>query len=474
MRPPRFLPASLICLFLVAAPAPGQIERVSVDALGREGVGLSDAGSISADGRCVAFESAACLVGDGPPRLHGCLQVYVFDRQTRAVTPASVDALGRPGVGTSCGPAISGDGGSVAFFSAAPLVPGDTNGFADAYVRDRTTGRTILVSVNELGQIGNDHSGGYVICSYRASISGDGRKVAFHSHASNLVPGDANGVADIFVHDRDADGNGVFDEPGGTSLVRASVSDDGVEGNGDSGYPWLSADGLHVVFVSDADNLVADDVNGEIDVFVRDLVHGRTVRVSVSTSGVPSDHRSCGVAISGDGRFVTFGSRATNLVDGETDPDTTYDNFVHDRDADEDGAFDEPGGVGTEKITRGWDGSLADGPSYRPVISEDGRYVAYPSEAENLVPDDANGCWDIFLHDRWEGTTLLVSRGFRGRPTDGDSKHASLAGRARTVSFVSEATNLVWDDTNGTLDVFVAGRDAYSRFAPPPPFRGVR
>jgi Tol biopolymer transport system component len=163
----------------------------------------------------------------------------------------SVASDGTQGNGDSVSPSISADGRYVAFMSYAyNLVPGDTNGKADVFVHDRLTGQTTRVSVASDGTQGNDGSGG-------ASISANGRYVAFVSGASNLVPGDTNGKADVFVHDRLTG-----------QTTRVSVASDGTEGNSDSIYPSISADGRYVAFQSWASNLIPRDTNGAWDVFV--------------------------------------------------------------------------------------------------------------------------------------------------------------------------------------------------------------
>jgi len=190
---------------------------------------------------------------------------------------ARAETVGRPSVsnteaqsnGDSIWSDVSGDGRFVAFSSDANnLVHGDTNGVTDVFVRDRQAGTTTRVSVGPGGAQGNDDSVNI------PSISRNGRYAAFTSLATNLVPGDANGVHDVFVHDRQA-----------RTTRRVSVASGGVEGNDNSYDPSLSADGRFVVFYSAATNLVPGDTNGELDVFLHELGTGRTERVSVGVGG---------------------------------------------------------------------------------------------------------------------------------------------------------------------------------------------
>src|SRR5688572_15732596 len=202
---------------------------------------------------------------------------------------------------------ISSDGRFAAFESeSSNLVNGDTNGLLDVFVHDRTDGSTVRVSVDSTGVEGDGDS-------FWPSLSSDGRFVAFESLATNLVAGDGNGVADLFVHDRDPDSNGTFDEGNGIT-IRVSVTNAGAEADGASHTPSISGDGTLVAFSSDATNLVAVDTNGAADVFVRDLFGLRTTRHSLSTTGTGGNDDSTLPVISADGAFLAFVSLATNLV----------------------------------------------------------------------------------------------------------------------------------------------------------------
>jgi len=185
--------------------------------------------------------------------------------------------------------------------------------------------------------------------------------VAFESSANNLVVGDLNGFIDIFVHDRDADGNGTYDEPGpgGISTVRVSVDSLGNEGNGHSYSPFISADGRYVAFESNANDLVGvgNDTNPFSDIFVRDLPGGPTTLVSVDSAGIqdPIPSSSSSPSLSSNGRYVAFDSDAVLVA---TDNNGLSDIFVHDRDFDENGTFDDPapGGISTVRVSVRSDG----------------------------------------------------------------------------------------------------------------------
>jgi Tol biopolymer transport system component len=340
----------------------------------------------------------------------------------------SVASDGTQGNGASALPSISADGRYVAFLSGASnLVPGDTNGVDDVFVHDRLTGQTTRVSVASDGTEGNGHS-------ESPSISADGRYVAFASYASNLVPGDTNGVMDVFVHDRLTG-----------QTTRVSVASDGTQGNGESRYPSISADGRYVAFMSYASNLVPGDTNGVMDVFVHDRLTGQTTRVSVASDGTQGNGDSVSPSISADGRYVAFMSYAYNLVPGDTNGKA--DVFVHDRLTGQ-----------TTRVSVASDGTQGNDGSGGASISANGRYVAFVSGASNLVPGDTNGVDDVFVHDRLTGQTTRVSVASDGTQGNGDSWWPSISADGRYVAFMSWASNLVPGDTNGTWDVFVHDR----------------
>ncbi|MQB02472.1 MAG: hypothetical protein GEU78_20065, partial [Actinobacteria bacterium] len=189
------------------------------------------------------------------------------------------------------------------------LVPGDTNGEADAFVHDMSTGVTTRISVNSAGIQAEGRSSD-------PSISGDGRYLVFSSDASNLVADDTNGDGDIFIHDRTTG-----------ETTRVSIDSTGTQANNVSVDPTISANGEHVAFVSVATNLVADDSNSTRDVFVHDTTTGETRRVSVDDDGTEGDGFSEHAAISGNGRYVAFDSVAANLVPFDTN--MVSDVFVH-------------------------------------------------------------------------------------------------------------------------------------------------
>ncbi|MBA2448749.1 MAG: PD40 domain-containing protein [Chloroflexi bacterium] len=389
---------------------------------------------MSAYGELVAFWSGASDLMPGDS--NGTLDVFVKDLQSGALEAISVASDGTAGNGPSLNAVLSANGQLVAFESrASNLVAGDANRSSDIFVKDRLTGVVERVSMAADGRDGNDGS-------HRPALSADGRFVAFWSEAGNLVPDDtnqsyANGGYDIFVKDRQSG-----------ALERVSVAADGAEGIADSVAPSISADGRFVAFGSFAANLVPGDTNDVPDVFVKDRLTGAVERVSLTADGAQGDGDSFwNPHISGDGRFVAFWSEASNLVPGDTNgvPDV----FVKDRQT---GAL--------ERISLADQGAEGNGASYNPTLSADGRLLAFWSEAGNLVPDDTNGALDVFVRDRQTGAVEHVSLAADGTASDGASYSPTLSADGRLVAFWSEASNLVAGDSNGKLDVFTVDRSA--------------
>ena len=333
---------------------------------------------------------------------------------------------GGKGNADSFEPSISANSRYVAFTSLSNnLVSGDTNMTADIFVHDRNSGITERVSIASDGSQANAGS-------YKPSISADGRYVAFIADASNLVLGDINGTKDVFVHDR---------ERGITELV--SIASDGNQGHSASYQVALSADGRYVAFTSLADNLVLNDTNMKADVFVHDRDRGITERISISSSGSQGDGYH--PAISADGRYVAFAADTSHLILNDTN--MKADIFVHDRNS----------GT-TELVSIASDGSQGNSDSLFPAISANGRYVAFDSSANNLVPEDTNAAKDVFVHDRKTGLTALVSIAMDGSQGDDDSSIASISGDGNYVVFQSLASTFISHDDNDFSDVFIHHR----------------
>ena len=403
------------------------IVRASTDSAGSQALGgASEAPSISADGRYVVFESDANNLVAGDSNFD--TDVFVKDLHTGVVALVSSDSAGTQGNGDSFAAVISADGRFVAFSSEADnLVAGDTNNETDIFVKDLTTGTLSRVNTSSTGTESND-------LSALASISADGRYVAFQSAATNLVAGDTNAVLDIFVKDLRR----------GT-LERVSTAGDGSEGDGASLRASISADGRHVAFDSAATNLIDGDTNGAADIFVKNLRSGAVTRASTDASGVEASGASLDASLSADGSAVAFVSFANNLVTGDTN--SISDIFFKDL---------RSGDVVRASTSSA--GGQANGiGSNGAAISADGRFVAFSSWANNLVPSDSNGTFDIFVKEIATGTTTRLSTSNTGVQGGGHSQNPAISADGRFVAFDSLSSDLVGGDSNAVSDVFVKG-----------------
>lgn len=351
----------------------GAVVRVSVNSSGNQSTGgrRSTSPVINSDGTKIAFISDATNLVAGDT--NNAQDVFLRDLSAGTTVRANVSSSGAQAsnLSKSFDLWISADGTKVAFSSQATnLIPGDTNGNPDIFIRDVSAGTTVRVSL--------DSSGNQVAVGgcYTPSISPDGTKVAFESGSPNVVPDDTNGLDDIFVRDLVT-----------STTVRISVDSAGNQANnGSSNSPTFNADGTKIAFSSAAKNLVADDTNNVRDVFVRDLSAGTTVRASVSSSGVQANLESNAVSISADGTKVSFMSEANTLVAGDTNG--KWDVFVRDLSTNT-----------TVLASVNSSGDQGNNYSDLPSISADGTRVAFCSVATNLVPGDTNSKWDVFVHD---------------------------------------------------------------------------
>ncbi|MFD1045868.1 TolB family protein [Kibdelosporangium lantanae] len=408
---------------VVATPA----SAVSFDALvsrsqyGTLGNGASITPVVSADGRYVAFQSdASNLVRhDG----NGVTDIFVKDRYT-----GRIDRVSEDGNGPSYDPpGVSADARFVAFVSSATnLVPSDTNGVDDVFVKDRRTGKLTMVSAAADGTPGNAASYG------SPSVSANGRFIAFRSDASNLVPNDTNKVADVFVKDVQTG-----------AIERVSTAADGTQGDKLVVHGTaISADGRYVVFPSSATNLVPGDTNASVDMFVKDRQTGAIVRANTSATGTQTTSYTLMPSITADGTRVAFVAWGDTLIPGDTED--TPDVFVKDL---------RSGAI--TRVNTSSDGTVSESEPYAPVISADGRWVAFSSLASNLVRHDTNNVDDVFVKNLRTGETRRVSVSTFGQQGDNFSTTPSLSADGRVVAFSSYASNLVPCDGNEVPDVFV-------------------
>lgn len=383
---------------------------------------------LSADGRYVVFHSSATnLVPGVTGYLPDSTHVFLRDRATRATVLVDGISASQVGNGSSSRPGISRDGRYVTFASSADdLVTGDDNERQDIFRWDRTNGDIIRVSEAGAGGDADEDS-------YDPVISGDGSRIAYSSDATNIDAADDNGVSDIYFWDAGTD-----------ESDRVSEQLLGGDPNGPSYAPSIAADGASVAFQSSASDLVFNDTNGTADVFRRNLVAETTARVSVATSGQPNGY-STQPAISGTGRYVAFASQADNLVAGGSPDNGSTNVFVRDL------TLGSTVLVSRDRVS-GPTNNMSYGAS---SISDDGRLVTFPSLASDLVAGDTNGVADGFLWDRATGRVSMIVRDKLWGLPNGATYEPVLSADGRWVAFYSVATDLVPGDTTALTDGFV-------------------
>lgn len=412
------------------------IERVSQASGGGNTDGNSSEASVSWNGRYVAFSSLATNVVPGDT--NGKRDVFIRDRQLGVTTLVSIDSSGNQGNDHSRQPVVSGDGRYVVFTSAASnLVPDDTNSLEDVFVKDTQTGTIERASLNSAGD-------GAASASGSSAISYNGRYVAFTSLASNLVPGDTNATWDVFVRDRQV---GV--------VKRVSVGPGGIQTNNASENPAVSFDARYVAFETNATNLDPADSTEARDVYLRDLVSETTTRVSVplDPSQATDDHSS-GPTVSSDGSRVSFTSWASNLVPG--DSPGTPDVLVRNVDP-----------ASTFRANLASTGDLVEGSSRSGAMTYDGKRVAFYSSHPQVVPGDTNSFHDVFIRDVEASTTARVSIR-AGEQLDGDALDPVVSGDGRFVGYMTAGRfATAWPDTDGNEDVYL-GYSSEPETSPPP------
>jgi hypothetical protein len=412
---------------------PGTIQRVSLNSSGAEAHGDSRLPAMTADGRFIVFESDAndLVAGDS----NNVSDIFVHDRSNGQTIRVSIRSDGQQGNFGSYSPAISDDGRIVVFHSSANnLVDSDSNNVADIFAHDLWAHQTTRISVSGTGVQAND-------VSYDPVISADGRYVAYWSYAKNLIPVDGNNTADVFVVDRS---NGFVE--------RVSVDANEVEANGPSMHPSISDDGRRIAFESTASNLVTGDGFGYKDIFIRNLNTSNTERISLNFTDGEANGDSFSAAISGDGLQVAYVSFADNVV--VEDNNDLPDVFIRDRVA----ATNIIASVSFTGVqANDWDLFMA------PALSQDGRFIVFRSPADNLVNNDHNESADIFIRDRLTGIIGRLSTTSTGVEGNDSSREPVVSFDGRYVAFQSTADNLVPNDDNGVRDIFV-----FDRYAAPP------
>lgn len=420
--PLRWCAGLMLCWALPFGLAWGVgVQRLSTDMQGLEGNADSFSPAITPNGRYVVFESDASnlVAGDN----NNARDIFRMHLKTGKLQRVSTNAQDLEANGSSNEPIITSNGRYVVFTSlASNLVGNDTNDSYDIFRKDIKTGKLLRVSTNTNGLESNSHS-------TSPTISRNGRYVVFYSLADNLVADDTNGMPDIFRKDLKTG-----------EVLRVSTDAQGLEGNGDSYQPTITPNGRYVVFYSYASNLVADN-NKTSDIFRKDLKTGKIWRVSTDTQGFEGNDDSYEPSITPNGRYVVFRSLASNLV--ADDANDARDIFRKDI---------KTGKV--QRVSTDANGLEGNGDSYSPTITPNGRYVVFRSLASNLVAGDNNGMSDIFRKDLKSGKVWRVSTDAQGLEGNADSYRPVITRNGRVVAFYSAASNLVSGDNNRAYDIF--------------------
>jgi Calx-beta domain/WD40-like Beta Propeller Repeat len=439
-----FTLAAFICVLFMSGPNVMAQKPVLVSIQHADvasGGSLSEDPVVSANGRFVAFESFAFnLVPLGP---NSRKNIYRRDLQTGVTTLVSANLAGTDGGnGDSQNPAISADGRFIVFESRANnLVANDTNTWTDIFVRDMQTGITSLVSVNTAGTgSGNEES-------IKPTISANGQVIVFQSISSNLSTIDTNNKLDVFARDL---------QTGTTHVVSCNVGCT-ASGNNHSltaNVPKdkapranISNDGRIVVFESSATDLVTTAMTGGLtEVFAHDLQTRTTTLLSVNMQGTMSVGGQVPV-ISGDGRYAVFQSSAPNIT--PNDSGFGLDLFRRDLQT-----------GSTEMVSTTISNTGSNGPSnlgYFPVVSTDGRYITFQSNAQGYVANDSNNGYDAFRRDMQTGTTVLISGITTGGTGVGNNAlGAVMSSDGRYIAFLADGSGYAsTTDTNNRTDVYL-------------------
>ncbi len=414
------------------------VSVVDPSRFGLSALGTSSAVSVSDDGQVIAFESDATDIVANDR--NGFKDVFVYFRSTGRVELASVNTTGVSGNGNSTDPQVSPDGRYVMFKTTSNEIVTGASGFAPQLAaRDLQTGSTIVISADDAGNPGNS-------LSQNGRWSGDSTKVVFDSFASNLSTIDLNGVQDIYLRDLTVNT---------TTLL--SVNKDGTAaGNALSHLPQISRDGKHVAFESFAEDLIDVDLTNIEDVYVRDLTTGTTELITIDNTGTNQPNAHPGLTaqgISPDGRYVLFVTAASNMASVPTFNGNNL--FLRDRVA------------GTTTLVSVTADGLAGVGGFSGVMTENGQSIAFVSSGGGLdaTIDDTNGTFDVFLRDMVAGTTRMVTVNTTGdNGGDGLTVVPRISDDGRYVAFFSEAGNLSNDpDGNQAQANSINRRDVFVR-----------
>jgi Tol biopolymer transport system component len=365
-------------------------------------------------------DSSNLVAGD----TNGVSDIFLRDLDTGVTSRVSIGPRGVQSDGPAQWPDMSDDGRYIVYrANASNLDPRCTATYGQVYRLERRTGAVECVSLH--GGAGGNHN------SEMPQVSDDGNVVTYYTSATDLDPScpAAPDHQQVMQHNR---------ATGSTTCL--SIDADGQPANDAALFPEITPDGRIVVFLSRASNLDPACDTGDLHVYRYDVVGDEMTCISVAPDGVDADGQAFGHSrLSADGRTVLFYSTSTNLVAGDTN--AQGDVFVRDL------VF----GL-TTRVSNA--STQADGPSFGPDLSADGRFVVYESDATNLVVNDRNGRRDVFRKDNLTGELTRASLTWRGEDIDSASVDPAISGNGRVVVFVSPSSRVVPGDTNGVQDVF--------------------
>ncbi len=403
------------------------------------GNGQASSPAMTADGKFITYQCAATdLVTNQIDPNRAGFDIFVYERAT-GVNTLVTHRNGLPtttGSAASIFPEISADGRFITYQSAAvDLSPStDANNTDDIYLWDRTTNSSRLITRTTTAGANESANGR----SFGARPSLDGSTIVYTSYATDLVPGqNSPSAGNVFRLDRVA----------GTTKIISHLP--GAPATGGSGYSYLplpNSDGSLIAFTSQSNDLVPQDNNSAADVMLFDNATGNITAASATTAGASSitpNGISGSPRASADGRYVVFTSGSTNIVTGQSDQNNRTDIFLRDRVADTITLVSHAAGAPTQ---------TAAGLSTAPTISADGRWIAFLSQAPDLVPGtiDTTGFYDVFLYDRLANSSIMVSHAAISPTLSGllGSDTPRLSSDGRYLVFASDATDLVLGQTD--------------------------
>jgi uncharacterized repeat protein (TIGR01451 family) len=407
------------------------MELISMGKGGIQGDSSSYHVSTSADGRIAAFISFSRNWAPDQPEQENWLDVFVRDRENDELIKITYGPNGELTDESSYDPIVSADGRYVSYHSyATNLVPGDTNGHEwlregiDVFVYDRLIKKTKRVSLNS--------DGGEIKGNSIGTLTPDGRFVIFVSNG-RVITGQSHNSDQAAVYLRDLLSGQVEQISKGIDNLYPNAAVDSARG---------SFDGRYIVYASGASNLVLDDKNGQRDLFLYDRTTGSTKLFTRALNGKPANGESRAPQITYDGRYIVFLSSATNLVVGDTND--SPDVFVYDVENDT-----------IRRVNVAEDGTQSNGLTKDPSICNTGRFVSFTTDATNLVSGDTNGKRDVIFHDLVTGRNTVATVNESGEWGNRKAHRSYLVPDCRAITFASDATNLVANDTNNNRDLFM-------------------